>query len=65
MTAAMALASWSKMCIRDSNTAVHVNAQTTEMLGDGSKLTGLRFTDRNISDAKDLELGGVCVQRCV
>jgi alkyl hydroperoxide reductase subunit F len=44
------------------NTAVHVNAQTTEMLGDGSKLTGLRFTDRNTGDAKDLELGGVFVQ---
>ena len=32
------------------------------MLGDDSKLTGLRFTDRNTGDAKDLELGGVFVQ---
>ncbi|MEN9311467.1 MAG: alkyl hydroperoxide reductase subunit, partial [Pseudomonadota bacterium] len=44
------------------NTAVHLNAQTTEMLGDGSKLTGLRFTDRNTGDAQDLDLGGVFVQ---
>ncbi|MBS0228254.1 MAG: alkyl hydroperoxide reductase subunit F [Proteobacteria bacterium] len=44
------------------NTAVHLNAQTTEMLGDGSKLTGLRFTDRTSGEAKDLDLGGVFVQ---
>ena len=44
------------------NTAVHVNAQTTEMLGDGSKLTGLRFTDRSNGQARDLDLAGVFVQ---
>ena len=44
------------------NTAVHLNAQTTEMLGDGSKLTGLRFTDRTSGEAKDLALAGVFVQ---
>ena len=44
------------------NTAVHLNAQTTEMVGDGSKLTGLRFTDRSSGQATDLELAGVFVQ---
>ncbi len=44
------------------NTAVHLNAQTTEMVGDGGKLTGLRFTDRNSGQARELELGGVFVQ---
>jgi alkyl hydroperoxide reductase subunit F len=44
------------------NTAVHLNAQTTEMLGDGSKLTGLRVTDRTNGQVSDLELAGVFVQ---
>ena len=44
------------------NTAVHLNAQTTEMLGDGSKLTGLRFTDRSSGEVRDLAVGGVFVQ---
>jgi alkyl hydroperoxide reductase subunit F len=44
------------------NTRVHVNAQTTEMVGDGGKLTGLRFTDRTNGEVSDLELAGVFVQ---
>ena len=44
------------------NTAVHLNAQTTEMVGDGAKLTGLRFTDRTNGQVSDLELAGVFVQ---
>ncbi len=44
------------------NTTVHVNAQTHEMVGDGSKLTGLRFTDRTNGEVSDLELAGVFVQ---
>ena len=44
------------------NTTVHVNAQTTEMLGDGSKLQSLRFTDRTNGEVSDLELAGVFVQ---
>ncbi len=44
------------------NTTVHLNAQTTEMLGDGSKLTGLRFTDRSSGETKELPLAGVFVQ---
>ena len=44
------------------NTAVHLNAQTTEMIGDGGKLTGLRFSDRTNGQVSDLELAGVFVQ---
>ncbi|HRO63054.1 alkyl hydroperoxide reductase subunit F [Thermomonas sp.] len=44
------------------NTAVRLNAQTTAMLGDGSKLTGLRYTDRRSGQAHELDLGGVFVQ---
>jgi len=44
------------------NTTVHVNAQTTEMVGDGGRLTGLRFTDRTNGQPSDLELAGVFVQ---
>ncbi|WP_297834961.1 alkyl hydroperoxide reductase subunit F [Thermomonas sp.] len=44
------------------NVAVHLNAQTSEMLGDGSKLTGLRYIDRSSGDKHELELGGVFVQ---
>ncbi|MFT3896846.1 MAG: alkyl hydroperoxide reductase subunit F [Thermomonas sp.] len=44
------------------NTTVHVNAQTTEMRGDGSKLQSLHFTDRSNGKASDLELSGVFVQ---
>jgi alkyl hydroperoxide reductase subunit F len=32
------------------------------MLGDGNKLTGLRFTDRTNGQVSDLELAGVFVQ---
>ncbi len=44
------------------NVAVHLNAQTSEMLGDGSKLTGLSYSDRASGDKHALELGGVFVQ---
>ncbi|MFN3703920.1 alkyl hydroperoxide reductase subunit F [Thermomonas sp.] len=44
------------------NVTVHLNAQTTEMLGDGSKLTGLRFTDRTSGETQELPLAGVFVQ---
>ncbi|HZV38524.1 MAG TPA: alkyl hydroperoxide reductase subunit F [Pseudoxanthomonas sp.] len=44
------------------NATVHVNAQTTEMRGDGSKLQSLRYTDRNSGEAHEVELAGVFVQ---
>jgi alkyl hydroperoxide reductase subunit F len=44
------------------NTTVHVNAQTTEMRGDGSKLQSLHFTDRASGESREVELAGVFVQ---
>ncbi len=44
------------------NATVRVNAQTTEMRGDGSKLQSLRYTDRNSGEAHEVEVAGVFVQ---
>jgi len=44
------------------NTTVHVNAQTTEMRGDGSKLQSLHFTDRASGESRAVDLAGVFVQ---
>ncbi len=44
------------------NTTVHVNAQTTGMHGDGSRLQALRYTDRASGKSHEVELGGVFVQ---
>jgi len=44
------------------NATVHVNAQTTEMRGDGSKLQSLHFTDRTSGETREVELAGVFVQ---
>lgn len=44
------------------NATVHVNAQTTEMRGDGSKLRSLHYTDRSSGEAHEVELAGVFVQ---
>ena len=44
------------------NTSVHVNAQTTGMRGDGSRLQALRYTDRASGKSHEVELGGVFVQ---
>ena len=44
------------------NATVHVNAQTTEMRGDGSKLQSLHFTDRSSGESRQVELAGVFVQ---
>ncbi len=45
-----------------SNVTVHVNAQTTEVIGDGQKMTGLRYKDRVSGAEHTLELAGVFVQ---
>lgn len=44
------------------NTDVILSARTTEVLGDGSKVTGLAFEDRTSGEVKMLELEGVFVQ---
>ena len=44
------------------NVTVIVNAQTTEVTGDGSKMNGLVYKDRVSGEAKKLELEGVFVQ---
>ena len=44
------------------NVEVILNAQTTEVLGDGSKVTGLAYKDRATDEAKQVELAGIFVQ---
>ena len=44
------------------NVAIHTQAQTTELTGDGSKLNGLMYTDRASGESRHIELEGVFVQ---
>ena len=44
------------------NVSIHLNAQTTEITGDGSKVNGLRYKDRVSGEEKHVELEGVFVQ---
>ena len=44
------------------NVAVIVNAQTTEVTGDGSKVNGLVYKERDSGEVRRLELEGVFVQ---
>ncbi len=44
------------------NVTVHTNARTTEIAGDGARVTGLRFTDRADGASHFVELAGVFVQ---
>jgi len=44
------------------NVTVLTNAQTTEVLGDGQKVTGLVYTDRAGGDSHRVELEGIFVQ---
>ncbi len=44
------------------NVTVHLNAQTTEIEGDGQKVTALAFKDRASGEIKRVELAGVFVQ---
>lgn len=44
------------------NVTVIVNAQTTEVVGDGNKVNGLRYIDRTTDAAQQLELEGIFVQ---
>jgi alkyl hydroperoxide reductase subunit F len=45
-----------------ANVTVHTHAQTTEITGDGSRVNGLRFTDRASGQSHRVELAGVFVQ---
>ncbi len=45
-----------------TNVEVILNAQTTEVVGDGSKVTGLKYSDRASGSARELALEGVFVQ---
>ena len=44
------------------NVTVHLNAQTLEILGDGSRMNALRFKDRTSGAETTLDLAGVFVQ---
>ncbi|WP_444921788.1 alkyl hydroperoxide reductase subunit F [Microbulbifer sp. CnH-101-G] len=44
------------------NIDIIVNAQTTEVLGDGNKVNGLAYTDRESGENKRLDLAGIFVQ---
>ncbi len=44
------------------NVDVVVSASTTEVLGDGTRVTGLRYTDRPSGDAHEVAVSGVFVQ---
>jgi alkyl hydroperoxide reductase subunit F len=44
------------------NVTIHVNAQTTEITGDGQKVDGLVFKDRASGDSQRVDLAGVFVQ---
>ncbi len=45
-----------------ANTSIIVNAQTTEITGDGSKMNGLTYKDRASGDVTHLDMAGVFVQ---
>ena len=45
-----------------ANVSIHVNAQTTEITGDGQKVNGLRYKDRATNQEHALALEGVFVQ---
>lgn len=44
------------------NVAIHTNAQTTEITGDGNEVTGLEVTDRTNDSTYTVEVAGVFVQ---
>lgn len=44
------------------NITIITQAQTTEVLGDGNKVTGLQYTDRATGDSHKVELAGIFVQ---
>ncbi|WP_440056844.1 alkyl hydroperoxide reductase subunit F (plasmid) [Pseudoalteromonas sp. T1lg65] len=55
-----------EVLIRKANSLANVtiikNAQTTEVVGDGKKVTGLKYTDRQSGESHTLSLAGIFVQ---
>ena len=45
-----------------ANITIIKQAQTTEVIGDGTRVTALNYVDRATGDAKQLELAGIFVQ---
>ncbi|NDC10593.1 MAG: alkyl hydroperoxide reductase subunit F, partial [Oxalobacteraceae bacterium] len=45
-----------------SNVTVVTNAQTTEVTGDGNKVSGMRYIDRKGGESKAIEVEGIFVQ---
>jgi alkyl hydroperoxide reductase subunit F len=45
-----------------ANVSIHLNAQTTEITGDGKKVNGMRYKDRSTDQDHWVELEGVFVQ---
>ncbi|MET0856439.1 MAG: alkyl hydroperoxide reductase subunit F [Telluria sp.] len=45
-----------------NNVTIHVNAQTTEITGDGQKVNGISYKDRVSNEIHHVELAGVFVQ---
>jgi|SRR5690625_352210 len=45
-----------------ANVTIHTNAQTTEITGDGERVNGLIFKDRETNEEHTVELAGVFVQ---
>jgi NADH-dependent peroxiredoxin subunit F len=45
-----------------ANVTIHTNAQTTEITGDGTRVNGIKYTDRATGQAHELALHGVFVQ---
>ena len=45
-----------------NNVDIVLNAQTTEVKGDGSKVTGLEYRDRVSGDIHSVALAGIFVQ---
>jgi alkyl hydroperoxide reductase subunit F len=45
-----------------TNVTIHVNAQTTEITGDGQRVNGLRYKDRATEQVHTVALEGVFVQ---
>ena len=45
-----------------SNVTIHTSAQTTEVKGDGNKVTGLNYKDLSTGDSRHVKLDGIFVQ---